>query len=65
MAIVTILIGSMFGLLAGVVGVSFFGMTFGSAFALYLTSGIATGILTTGFFAATYALSARSQATAA
>lgn len=65
MAIVTILIGSVVGLIIGLVGVVFFGMPLLTAFWVYLLCGVGSGILTTGYIVTLCALSSRSQATAA
>ncbi len=61
MAVVAILVGSVLGLFAGLVGFLFFGMSLASAFALYLMCGIGMGTLTTLCTVVACLLSPKSQ----
>ncbi len=47
MAVVAILIGSVLGFFAGLIGFLFFGISLTSAIALYLICGIGMGLITT------------------
>ncbi|PYG31057.1 hypothetical protein [Pelagimonas varians] len=65
MAIVAILIGSTLGLVTGLIGFLFLGISLTNAVGLYLLSGVGIGMLTTGYNVALCVLSSRNQATAA